>query len=442
MIVLSNTTDRLFVVLGGAITTNQLRCVTSWRDRTSTTFTADRTVANTNSTTDVSLAGSPAASTQRLIDLVSVYNSDTVTAIVTIKYDANGTQYTMSTFTLLTGESVEFVEGNMWTVYTASGVVKETQNAGGANTQIQYNKNEVLEGNPNLTYDEATNVLALAGVDAVLRMTGITTEPTAPADGLLNIYSKAVCGKMMLKQIGPSGLDTPLQNAIWQNNTVLFTPGAAAGVWQGTSGSNLGVPTIALPTTTNLATALRRSLFPTVVTTLNQQVGTRTEAMFFRGNIAGMGGFFMATRFMLSNWTTGDRLFVGFSSVATSVVTVEPSSLLNILGFGIDAADTAITFMHNDGTGTCTKDAIAGQPALAINNGYVAYIFCKPNDSTVYYRLDNLLTGAVLIDTSATTDLPVNTTPLVCQAIIGNAANTAVNAASIGINRIYIETDN
>jgi hypothetical protein len=44
MIVLSQTTDNLQVVLGGAITTNQLECMVSWRDRTSTTFTADRTV--------------------------------------------------------------------------------------------------------------------------------------------------------------------------------------------------------------------------------------------------------------------------------------------------------------------------------------------------------------------------------------------------------------
>jgi hypothetical protein len=39
--------------------------------------------------------------------------------------------------------------------------------------------------------------------------------------------------------------------------------------------------------------------------------------------------------------------------------------------------------MHNDSVGIATKDAIAGQPALSSNNAYDAYIFCRPNDTTV-----------------------------------------------------------
>lgn len=73
MIILSETTDNLQVVLGGAITTNQLQCFTSWRDRTSTTFVAGRSVINTNNTTDVTLASSPAASTQQVVAILLVY---------------------------------------------------------------------------------------------------------------------------------------------------------------------------------------------------------------------------------------------------------------------------------------------------------------------------------------------------------------------------------
>jgi hypothetical protein len=39
--------------------------------------------------------------------------------------------------------------------------------------------------------------------------------------------------------------------------------------------------------------------------------------------------------------------------------------------------------LHNDSVGIATKDAIAGQPALSSNNAYDAYIFCRPNDTTV-----------------------------------------------------------
>jgi hypothetical protein len=114
-----------------------------------------------------------------------------------------------------------------------------------------------------------------------------------------------------------------------------------------------------------------------------------------------------------------------------------------MLGFGFDLADTAWTFMHNDAAGTCTKETISGQGTLATNNtGYDAYIWCAPNDSTVYYRLDRIDTGATLVDSSTSTDLPVNTTLLAAQCIMSNGtANIVAGDATIGINRIYVETD-
>ena len=137
------------------------------------------------------------------------------------------------------------------------------------------------------------------------------------------------------------------------------------------------------------------------------------------------------------------RAFVGLTSGTTAVVTVNPSTLTNMLGFGFDLADTAWTFMHNDASGTCAKETISGQGTLATNNtGYDAYIFCAPNDTTVYYRLDRADTGATLCDTSTNTDLPVNTTMLTAQCIMSNGtANIVVGAARIGHIRTYIETD-
>lgn len=130
MIILSETTDTLQIVLSGAITTNQLQCFTSWRDRTATTYVAGRTVTNTNSTTDVTLAASPAASTQRVIDFISIYNNDTANATVTIKLDANGTEYKLFVTTLAAGEKIEYQEGQGFKVFANSGAVKQSINQG------------------------------------------------------------------------------------------------------------------------------------------------------------------------------------------------------------------------------------------------------------------------------------------------------------------------
>jgi hypothetical protein len=130
MIILSETTDKLEVVLGGSVTTNQLQCFTSWRDRTSTTFVAGRTVINTNNTTDVIIAGAPASSTQRVIDYISIYNNDTVNQTVTVKLDANGTEYILFKTTLATTEKIEYHEGQGFKVIASTGAVKQSINQG------------------------------------------------------------------------------------------------------------------------------------------------------------------------------------------------------------------------------------------------------------------------------------------------------------------------
>lgn len=120
MIVLSATTDNLQVVLAGAVAANQLPCVSSWRDVTTTAYTPGRTATNTNSTTDVNAVSAPAASTQRVVDFLSVYNADTANATVTIKLDLNGTEYVIWKDTLAPGAAVRYIEGagfNVFRVY-------------------------------------------------------------------------------------------------------------------------------------------------------------------------------------------------------------------------------------------------------------------------------------------------------------------------------------
>jgi hypothetical protein len=129
MIILSETTDNLQVVLAGAITTNQLQCFASWRDRTSTTFIAGRTVVNTNNTTDVNLVPAPATG-QRVVDFFTIFNRDTVNATITIKLDANGTEYILFKVTLATGEALVYQEGVGFLVFANSGAIKQSINQG------------------------------------------------------------------------------------------------------------------------------------------------------------------------------------------------------------------------------------------------------------------------------------------------------------------------
>jgi len=117
MLILTEVTDKIQVVLGGAITTNQMQCKTSWRDITTTVYTPGRTVINTNNTTDVDIVGSPGASTQRVVDLINIYNNDTVSQTLTVKFDANGTEYILWKGVLTSGDLLFYQDGMGWNVY-------------------------------------------------------------------------------------------------------------------------------------------------------------------------------------------------------------------------------------------------------------------------------------------------------------------------------------
>lgn len=128
MIILSSTTDSLQVVLASAITTNQLKCYVAYRDTTATTITPNRAVANTNSTTPVTLLSAPSASQQKIVDYLSIYNSDTTDAVVTVYINSSSTTYKLTETTLSPGEKLEFQEGQGFRSLTANGSLKVGEN--------------------------------------------------------------------------------------------------------------------------------------------------------------------------------------------------------------------------------------------------------------------------------------------------------------------------
>lgn len=283
-----------------------------------------------------------------------------------------------------------------------------------------------------------TSDIEMTGTNKNISLKGITTEPSSPAAGNIKLYSKSIAGRMSLKTVGPSGIDTPLQNAFWGNSICMWTPTAAtAGVWQGTAGAGAGTYSTALPTTTSFYTSMKRGRWANVVTTTNQVLGQRnTEAMFFRGNAAGQGGFFFFARLGFDVWTNGSRFFGGMHT-GTTVVSADPSALNNTVGFCVDAADNgAISFLTR---GTAATKASTGM-TITSGKGYDVYIFCAPNSSQYTWRIVDINTGTEASGT-ATANLPTNTTMQTASVLASNGALTTATATQLSLNRIYVETD-
>lgn len=114
MIVLSETTDKIEIVLREAVTTNQLQVLTCWRDITTTTYIVGRTSSVSNNITDAIIVDSPDVFNQRIIDTISIYNADTVEAQVQVKLAAHGVEYILCKNTILPGEALKYINGKGW----------------------------------------------------------------------------------------------------------------------------------------------------------------------------------------------------------------------------------------------------------------------------------------------------------------------------------------
>lgn len=150
---LTTTNDKLQIVLGGSVTTNQLQCLTTYKIYTATTTSDGKIAINTNNTTDVDLAGPPSSGETIDIQNINVYNKDTVSQTVTIKLDVSGTE------TILYKGVVGVNDVISW---TAEGGWKNTSN----NVTPLLNNKKVLTGALYETIDrdlcEEVNTAALS----------------------------------------------------------------------------------------------------------------------------------------------------------------------------------------------------------------------------------------------------------------------------------------
>lgn len=280
------------------------------------------------------------------------------------------------------------------------------------------------------------------------------STPSAPSSGTLRLFSRETSGRILPKWIGPSGIDTWFQPALFGNNVVLYLPNTGT-----TAPINLGTPwatsaTIAHPApTAGIYTQMKRTTSTNVVTTQNIALGAssivNTAAQFWRGNDTGLGGFFFFARFGIETLTAGSpnatRLFVGLQSGTTNVLVSDTIPAISCIGLWHDTTDGAnvISLLTKDAS-NANKGTLNGSPTTpySTGQGYDFYMYAKPNDSVIYYRLDNLNTGAILSEGSTSTNIPLAATfmgPVVGMS--NGTANIVAGTVGIGINRIYIESD-
>jgi hypothetical protein len=113
MIILDATTKTLEIDLDGAITTTELPYVLSYVDLLSSNQSVSAVGANdgtTNGNTAVTVLAAPASGHTRTVKFLSVQNADTVAAVLTLKYNDNGTARTICKVTLAVGDQLLYMD--------------------------------------------------------------------------------------------------------------------------------------------------------------------------------------------------------------------------------------------------------------------------------------------------------------------------------------------
>lgn len=271
---------------------------------------------------------------------------------------------------------------------------------------------------------------------------GIT--PSIPVLGL-KTFARQITGRNMFGQIGKSGVDYSFQPLIARNKVTLWqSNGNATSVTViGNAITAAGTATTRAVATTNKFTWFRRIGYASAATA-NSSCGIRTAAIQYGlGNVPEMGGFHFITRCGISDAAAvaNARMFVGLTSTTAAIGNVNPSTLVNIIGFGADTGDTTLQVMHNTSVGVATKiDLGASFPANTRSTDmYEFSLYCQPNGSTVNYQVINLTTGNIA-NGVISTNLPLNTQLLAMQLWRHNGGTAS--AVALDIVSMYIETDN
>lgn len=271
------------------------------------------------------------------------------------------------------------------------------------------------------------------------------SEPITPGTaGQMLLYAKNVAGRLIPKFKGPSGFDCQVQPSFYGNGISIITPNTTTTFLFFNTVTFTAVGTVSTPALAagSLRASTRRSIVTSAATTPSASELRVPNTICWRGDAAGLGGFFFVIRFGCSSAVASQRLAVGLFGVTTAIATNQsPSAMVNCIFVGNDAADANLQIMHNDAAAACTKvDLGASFPVPSSTNNaiYEVSFFCAANTATVGWRVSRIDTG---VSTSGTisTDLVANTTFLGSHVYINN--NTTAAAVILDFYRYYLETD-
>jgi hypothetical protein len=299
---------------------------------------------------------------------------------------------------------------------------------GGASGEIQFNSSGAFAG--------AADVEIEGGQ---LRLPSIAT-PTAPSTGGIKLFARSLGGRLIPAYMGPTSQEAhPLQPFLGEGNYMAFIPGG------GTTVTNLGmVPTgTGTATAANVTSGSRRNRMKRIEYLVGTASATAVAGLYHNaaqmtvgGGNAWEGGFWGV---MHGGPSTGvanasHRFFMGLRDNGAPSDT-DPSTFLRCVGIGYANTDTNLQFLHNDGSGACTKiDLGASFPKPNADRAftYRLRLYSPPGTpQSVSYEVTYLETGASATGT-VTTNLPSTADFITPRLQVSVGGVSAVTGCAVG----------
>lgn len=127
MIILTSETDNLKIALGGAVATNQLKCITNYQVNSGNSISLERSVVTTNNTTDVNLIPSPQEGEKLILDSMLIQNIDTSSVVIEIKLEIEGYEFVLYEGSIGAGAYLVYEKDSGFVGLSLSGVVGSVQ---------------------------------------------------------------------------------------------------------------------------------------------------------------------------------------------------------------------------------------------------------------------------------------------------------------------------
>lgn len=280
------------------------------------------------------------------------------------------------------------------------------------------------------------------------------TERAATSPGQLDLYVRAIAGRLLPKVVGPNGVDTALQPIIARNKIgTMVGLGNMAGFQY--SGSYQTATMTGTTTLRNVETArglLQRMRRTGMVSASTANVATAIVSKSYANLTIGNrrfpgGGFFKVMRFAISDaeYIPTARMGVGVIVSPNNAIATEVNTWVNCFVVGHKSNDTSLSIFHAGSVAGGNIPLGANFPCNTQNTDvYEFAIFSPPSVEEISWEVTRLNTGhvasGVVNGNGLGFTIPLSSTML-SQTFFNRANGGVAKSVAFDLISDYLETD-